>query len=128
MSKYLYGASIQGIQEFIFKTNKLREITGASEIINSITGLEFLKIFVKAEILETNLIQNAAGIVKIVFDELEDAKKIVLEFPKAVYTMAPGIVVSQAIEEINGDLVKAIDELEKKLAAEKNKRPCIAPN
>lgn len=75
MSKYLYGASIQGIQEFIFKTNKLREITGASEIINSITGLEFLKIFVKAEILETNLIQNAAGIVKIVFDELEDAKK-----------------------------------------------------
>ena len=123
MSKYLYGASIQGIQEFIFKTNKLREITGASEIINSITGLEFLKIFVKAEILETNLIQNAAGIVKIVFDELEDAKKIVLEFPKAVYTMAPGIVVSQAIEEINGDLVKAIDELEKKLAAEKNKRP-----
>ena len=46
-----------------------------------------------------------------------------LEFPKAVYTMAPGIVVSQAIEEINGDLVKAIDELEKNLQQKKNKRP-----
>jgi len=123
MSKYLYGASIQGIQEFIFKTNKLREITGASEIINSITGLPFLEKFVDKEILENNLIQNAAGIVKIVFDELEDAKKIVLEFPKEVYTKAPGIVVSQAMVKINGDLVKAIDYLEIKLEEERNKRP-----
>ena len=47
MSNYLYGASIQGIQEFIFRTNKLREITGASEIINSITGLKFLEKFAR---------------------------------------------------------------------------------
>ena len=33
MSKYLYGVSIQGIQEFIFKTNKLKEIIGASKIV-----------------------------------------------------------------------------------------------
>ena len=124
MSNYLYGASIQGIQEFIFRTNKLREITGASEIINSITGLKFLEKFVDNEILENNLIQHAAGIVKIVFDKKEDAEKIVLEFPKEVYTMAPGIVVSQAMVKIEGDdLVDAIDKLEKLLAAEKNKRP-----
>ncbi len=30
--KYLYGASIQGIQKFIFETSKLREIAGNSEI------------------------------------------------------------------------------------------------
>lgn len=123
MSNYLYGASIQGIQEFIFKTNKLREITGASEIINSITGTKFLGKFVASNILENNLIQNAAGIVKIVFDKKEDAKKIVLEFPKEVYTLAPGIVVSQAMVEIKGDLVKAIDNLEQKLGEERNTRP-----
>ena len=33
---YLYGASIQGIQDFIFKTNKLQEIVGASEIVKGI--------------------------------------------------------------------------------------------
>jgi hypothetical protein len=31
MDKYLYGAGIQGIQDFIFVTNKLKEIVGASE-------------------------------------------------------------------------------------------------
>ncbi len=30
---YLYGASIQGIQGFIFETNKLKEIAGASNLI-----------------------------------------------------------------------------------------------
>lgn len=28
---YLYGTSVQGIQNFIFKTNKLVDIIGASE-------------------------------------------------------------------------------------------------
>ena len=36
MAKYLYGASIQGIQEYIYATNKLQEIIGASEIIDSL--------------------------------------------------------------------------------------------
>ena len=34
--KYLYGAAIQGIQSFIFQTNKLQEIVGASELIEII--------------------------------------------------------------------------------------------
>ena len=33
---YYYGASIQGIQGFIFATNKLKEIIGASEIVKNI--------------------------------------------------------------------------------------------
>ena len=34
--EYLYGMSIQGIQEYIYSTNKLQEIVGASEIIDSL--------------------------------------------------------------------------------------------
>lgn len=30
---YLYGAAVQGIQSFIFQTNKLMEIAGASELV-----------------------------------------------------------------------------------------------
>jgi hypothetical protein len=33
--KYLYGASAQAIQNFIFNTSKLKEIIGASEIIEA---------------------------------------------------------------------------------------------
>ena len=30
---YLYGASVQGIQSFIFQTDKLKEIVGASNLV-----------------------------------------------------------------------------------------------
>ena len=36
MSKYLYGAAVQGIQDFIFKTNELKHIVGASELVEQI--------------------------------------------------------------------------------------------
>ena len=36
MSKFLYGASVQGIQHFIFQTNELKDIVGASELVENI--------------------------------------------------------------------------------------------
>ena len=41
--KYLYGASVQGIQGFIFATNRLREIVGASDIVEEIATVFFEK-------------------------------------------------------------------------------------
>ena len=40
---YLYGVSIQGIQGYIFETNKLKEIVGASNIIEDFCSLDFLE-------------------------------------------------------------------------------------
>ena len=34
--KFLYGAAVQGIQSFIFQTNALKEIAGASELVEQI--------------------------------------------------------------------------------------------
>ena len=42
--KYLYGASVQGIQDFIFKTDKLAEIVGASELVEQICTTLFLQV------------------------------------------------------------------------------------
>ena len=36
MTKFLYGASVQGIQRFIFQTNDLKDIVGASELVEFI--------------------------------------------------------------------------------------------
>lgn len=121
MSKYLYGAAVQGIQGFIFQTNKLAEIVGASEIVEQIctkTFSEFWKGF-KGK----NLIMGAAGNIKYVFENGDECKEIVLEFPKAVMEMAPGITISQAVIEFEGNYpsYEDINDLEIKLKSQRNR-------
>ncbi len=61
---YLYGASIQGIQGFIFETNKLKEMVGASDLIEWFCSVEFLARFsseYNIKITKKNIIRNAGG-------------------------------------------------------------------
>ena len=112
---YLYGASVQGIQEFIFKTNKLKEIVGASEIVKSI----------EYDVKQYNpdvILVNAAGNVKVIFKNDDAIKKIVLEFPKHIMQKAYGITLSQAVVEFDGDSPQQehFNELEKRLKIQRN--------
>ena len=116
MSKYLYGASVQGIQEFIFKTNKLQEIVGASEIVKSVE-----KIF-EDNFKPKSIVMNAAGNIKAVFDK-DECDKVVLEFSKMVMQKAYGITISQAVVKIDANKATQddINELERKLKIQRNK-------
>ena len=42
---YLYGAAVQGIQGFIFQTNELKDIVGASELVEEICTKMFAERF-----------------------------------------------------------------------------------
>ncbi|MBK8880124.1 MAG: hypothetical protein IPN74_16815 [Haliscomenobacter sp.] len=74
--KYLYGASVQGIQSFIFETNKLQEIAGASELVDYIctslfretTGASFYK--------DESLLIGAAGNIKTSFENKERCQEL----------------------------------------------------
>ena len=118
MSKYLYGASVQGIQGFIFSTNKLKDIVGASELVEQICT-DFFKKFEK----NGEPVIKAAGGIKYIFNDPEACKEAVLYFPKKVIEAAPGITISQAVEVMEGDedFERAVNELEKKLLAQRNK-------
>lgn len=132
MSKYLYGASVQGIQSFIFETNKLKEIAGASQLIDNISSInwankddlsefeEYCKPFHKVE--RGNIVMSAAGNIKYKIDKEDDLKKIVKGFPKHIENYAPGVTISQAVVEIEdeNDIQRAIDDLEVKLKAQRN--------
>lgn len=120
MSQYLYGASVQGIQDFIFKTNKLQEIVGASEIVKGIEE-EFL-IFSNYEKGHKNILQNAAGKIKAVFTK-EECEKVVLEFSKSVMKNAYGITISQAVIKMEDTFPtkNEIDKLEQQLKVQRNK-------
>jgi hypothetical protein len=122
--KYLYGASVQGIQDFIFETNQLKEIAGASEIVDSICS-SFFQEFVqkKGGYNPENLLIGAAGNIKYLFDDIESCKKVVYSFPKSVMNLAPGITISQAVVKIDGDFQESHrQELEKRLKIQRNKK------
>ena len=119
MEKYLYGAAVQGIQNFIFQTNELQDIVGASELVEQICTTDFEEFGVGGE-----SVVNAAGNIKYIFEDKETCAKAVLEFPKKVMEKAPGITISQAVVKMDGefsDFEKAVNELERKLRIQRNR-------
>ena len=130
MTKYLYGAAVQGIQDFIFQTNKLREIVGASELVEEICTKKFVEVLLgkkdistkeAQEILlnDSNAILYAAGNVKYIFTSKKACEDLVRVFPKVVQEFAPGITFSQAVVDMTqpefADYSAAVNELEKLL-------------
>ncbi|MBE3606715.1 hypothetical protein CCAL13119_07130 [Campylobacter sp. RM13119] len=132
MTKYLYGVSIQGIQEFIYKTNELQEIIGASEIIDGLgrdkeSESEIYAIFHK--LLSSGKVEkmllNAAGNFKAIVPNKEMLESIAIDLPKKIMQNACGIIVSQAAVKLDGiSYDDALDELETRLKVQRN-RPSL---
>lgn len=116
---YLYGASVQGIQNFIFQTNELKDIVGASELVAQICTQIFRET-VGAPFRDEALIIGAAGNVRYYFDDLDTCAQTVRDFPRRVMIEAPGITISQAVVEMTGDFPDRINELEEKLRSQRN--------
>lgn len=122
MSKYLYGAAVQGIQNFIFQTNQLCDIVGASELVEKICTTLFREL-VQGDDYENNSIIHAAGNIKHIFTDEKECQRIVREFPRRVVEYAPGITISQAVVTLDDekDFDKKVNELEDRLRAQRNK-------
>ena len=117
--KFLYGASVQGIQGFIFQTNELKDIVGASELVENICTEMFKPYGEKGTI-----VVNAAGNVKCIFSKKEDCELAVRYFPKSVMEKAPGITISQAVVKLQSDesdFKGQVEKLEQQLHAQRNK-------
>ena len=122
MPSYIYGASVQGIQSFIFQTNKLTEIVGASQLVDDICGTAF-RDFCRSfghEVIDDNIIMLAAGNIRYLVDE-ETCQKIVKNYPKYVSNYASGVTIVQAVTKLGDSLKVSKGELEKKLTAQKNR-------
>ncbi len=124
MNKYLYAASVQGIQSFIFQSNKLKEIVGASTIVDDLCK-DFFNSHYLDDIGEENIILQAAGNIKCIVDS-ETCKKIVREFPMLVVNKAPGITISQAVVKLAASYPnnQEMNEVEKRLRIQRN-RPAM---
>ncbi len=118
MRKFLYGASVQGIQGFIFQTNELKHIIGASEIVERVCTTYFTEEFKQSG----EMIVEAAGNVKCLYKDKEECERTVKYFPKTILEHAPGITISQAVVSFDDDdFGKAVEKLERRLRAQRNR-------
>ena len=128
MPKYLYGAAVQGIQDFIFQTNKLKEIVGASELVEQICTSRFADTLYGTPDKDRlnsdpNAVLNAAGNIKYIFDSEKECARVARIFPKSIMEFAPGITISQSvvIMDDDADFGKVVQTLEKNLRAQRNR-------
>ena len=127
MTQYLYGAKVQGIQSYIFETNRLQDIAGASELIESLSGEEgqFKDLFntVGASYNSEQLIRNAAGEISYLFKDKESCAAVVKHFEQYIASKMPGLSVSQAVVKVTGDenLVEDSRKVQRKLQEQRNR-------
>ncbi len=126
---YLYGASIQGIQGFIFETNKLKEIVGASNLIERFCSLGFLARYCNKyniDITKENILRMAGGNIRIMFEHEKDVKNMVRNFSKYIMLEAYGITISQAVVEYEKNkYLEASKNLEVSLKNARNRVPLV---
>lgn len=125
MTKYLFGSAVQGIQNFIFQTNKLREIVGASDLVSEVCTSLFRQVLEEVATFDEKCsIIAAAGNVKYVFDSETDCAQVVREWPRRVEHFAPGVTVSQAVvrwDEDKEDFAQVVTRLEQNLRTQRSR-------
>lgn len=125
MNKVLTIVDTAGIQDYVFRTNKLRQIIGASTLVNNATGQWVTDVLKKPQ----DLVYSGGGNAVLIFDSMEDAKKFASDLSKITLEKAPGLrlVISHkefnynndALGGSNGIINKTFEQLDR-LKAEGN--------
>ncbi|NOZ85851.1 MAG: hypothetical protein GXP49_06245 [Deltaproteobacteria bacterium] len=124
---WLYRYEVKGIQKFILATNKLKEIRGASSLIEDIGSL-FSNALAGCGLDDTmfkTLEPPAAGgaTIEVGSEHLEKLEEFMAAWPMIVHLHAPGIQVVQAKVEKQKDSVS----LYRKLASERSRQSVELP-
>ena len=93
MAKFIVAIETVKIKEFLFSTNKLKVIRGASYLLDYLNQVEVPKILDKNGIKDENIIYVGAGNAKFFTDTKEKAEKIIKEVKEKYEIEAPGVKV-----------------------------------
>ncbi|WP_373549468.1 hypothetical protein [Haliscomenobacter sp.] len=125
MDQYLYGANVNQIQSFIFETSRLKEIVGASELVEQICKQKFIDAVnaTSSGYKEANLLIGAAGKITYIFEHQQDCQVVLHTFQKSVLEEIPGLSFSQAVVKFNSTLQQDdFHELEKRLGLQRHRQ------
>ena len=122
MDQYLYGANVNQIQSFIFETSRLKEIVGASELVEQICTSRFQELL-GSTFQQERLLLGAAGRITYLFDANSPAlQKVLLEFQQNILQEIPSIQLCQAVVKLQGPLRRQdLELLEERLNIQRNK-------
>lgn len=125
--RFLFATDAKSIQAFIMRTNKLKHIVGASELVSSLTrsGGFLDEVIAALGISENNIksLVRAAGSARVLMLP-EDALKLASVWPLACSLFAPGLEMTQAVLEVGASLPSALEEAERQL---RRSRSCPYP-
>lgn len=114
MSDYLVLVDIAAKQEYIFSSNKLKDMVGASEIIARATDVKEIRKLNLAKFSESSF--SGGGNAYLFFNELDDAKKFIEKYSLHLLKTYPSLVPYLVPYEMKGDykedIRKAKDELD----------------
>jgi hypothetical protein len=123
MAKFIVAIETVKIKEFLFSTNKLRVIRGASYLLDYLNQVEVPKILDKNGITEENIIYIGAGNAKFFTDTEEKAEKIIEEVKETYEKEAPGVKIAGVYKKKPDDekVWDSLEELSRYTAIEKSK-------
>lgn len=132
MSRYIMTVETVKIKDFLFSTNKLRIIRGASYLLDYLNQIVVPEILKKNGVKKEDIIYIGAGNAKFFVEDEKTAEKIANEVKKAYKIKAPNSKIVASFTEteykVGGDNSKNkrkiwedIDELAKNTATEKSK-------
>ena len=118
MAKFIVAIETVKIKEFLFSTNKLKVIRGASYLLDYLNQVEVPKILKKNGITKENIIYVGAGNAKFFTDTKEKAEKIIKEVKETYEKNAPGVKVVGLSEIYEENSDKKVWDIFDKLALE----------
>jgi hypothetical protein len=105
---YMFKAS--GLQTFIFSSNRLKDVVGASQCIELLTG-EYLDVVLDEMGLtpsDFRVIQRAAGSATLLFEDVAHARQLQRIWPLICHMAAPELGITQWSGEVSGGLFDAL--------------------
>jgi hypothetical protein len=118
-----YAFSAKGIQNYILRSDRLKEMVGASELIEGLSGRLLPGVLAHLGYragADYEYLTQAAGGVRMLFREDAAANEVARMFPLLCDQYAPGLQVVQVVAPMGSDLMTTIDSGERLMSQRRN--------
>lgn len=101
---------LAGIQRYVFASSRLRDVVGASVLVDRASGAHGL--IAGCGVTSDRILRAAGGTIVVRSDKLDDAEAVAAKFSRSLLDVAPGLEATIVHRESNASLAQELPELE----------------